>query len=121
MGNWAQRERTTTLLVRACFRHVNRRPTTERLVGLLRLTWITMAGGWRGNTTSRRSTTWRGLDAIFGLRGRVEATNPPFRRPERLAVLGVPGDVAKLAAPPAGIVNFRSAFRPDPVDPGGGS
>lgn len=112
MGTWAQRERTTARLVRACFRHVDRHPTADRLVGLCRLTWITKPQGWRGDALSRRSTTWRGLDEAFRLRGHVEAADPPFRRPRALISLGVPSGVAKLASLPAGIVNFRCAFRP---------
>ncbi len=115
---WAERERRTATLVRACWNAVLRTGTgiePQAVTGLIRLCWITVIRGKGLNAeTSPIATTWRALDEIFGTQ--VEAAAPHWDDEVALRDAGVPKRIVALAAAPTGIINFRRSMRAAAMD-----
>lgn len=115
---WIERERATARLVKACWKDIaDGDPTAEQLEGVIRLTWITKSKSRDPNETwlivadhvSARTTTWRGLEQVFGVR--LPTSRDTLFTSHELERAGVPPEVAVSASVPVGFSHFYRAFR----------
>lgn len=107
---WADRERRTSRLIRACYdAYVPTKglPSAGVIYALCRLTWITKGGG-NGDTDNTKAVVAPAMSALVG--SEIVASSPTELARE-LRRLGVPDQVASLSARPIGIANYYGGFR----------